>query len=148
MTYGFFHGYRHLMNEGIAAAHAFGEGLSSTTFSSSGPTLSAGTIAPGEAFDVGVTVTNTGAAPGIETVMIFVAPIGSRVVRAPHDLRGFAQIELAPGASGAVTISIDSDDLAFWDETSDAFVVEPIDYEIRVGRSAEDVVASAVLSIR
>jgi len=148
VTYDFFHGYRHLMQSSRAPAHAFGEGLSFTSFAVSAMTLSQGTIAPGEDVLVTVRVENTGSRTAIDTVQAYVAPIGSRVERAPHDLRAFAQIELAAGESGTVTMTIDSDDLAFWDTAAGRFEIEAIDYEIRVGHSAADILVTDTLSIR
>lgn len=148
VTYDFFHGYRHLLRQGRPAAHAFGEGLGYTTFALSEMVISRERVAPGEAVEVRVRVENTGARAGIETVQAYVSPQGSRVVHAPHDLRAFAQVALEPGESRVVTLSIDTDDLAFWDVGRQAFEVEPIDYEIRVGRSAEDIDGVLALSVR
>ena len=148
VTYGFFHGYRHLQHESTAPAHAFGEGLAYTTFTLSDLALSDTTVAPGEPVEITVRVTNTGTRAGRETVQLYVAPIGSSVERAPQDLRAFAQIDLEPGASGTVTLPLDTDDLAYWNVEADAFEVEPIDYELRIGRSSEDIADAATLSIR
>ncbi len=148
VTYDFFHGYRHLQNQGTAPAHAFGEGLAYTTFAYSDLSLSRASVSPGDDVEVTVRVTNTGTRSARETVQLYVAPISSSVERAPHDLRGFAQVELAPGANALVTITLDTDDLAFWNVATSAFEVELIDYELRVARSSEDVRASEMLSIR
>lgn len=153
VTYDFFHGYRHLLREriergGRAPAHAFGEGLSYTRFELSGLALSRTSIAPGERIEVSARVTNTGGRAGIETVQVYVAPVGSVVPRAPHDLRAFAQVALEPGASATVTLPLDSNDLAYWDVETNGFVVEAIDYEVRLARSSEDVVEAATLSVR
>ena len=64
---------------------------------------------------------------------------------APEDLRAFAQIELAPHASGDVTLRLRADDLRHWNTATSAWVLEPIDYQLRVGRHAGDVqLATAV----
>lgn len=138
VTYGFFHGYRHLAHEGTAAAYPFGFGLSYTTFAYSNLVVSTDTLAPDGSLTATVTVTNEGTRTAIETVQLYVAAMGSRVERAPEDLRGFAQVELAGGASADVTITLSAADLAFWDEAASAFEVEAIDYELRVGASSGD----------
>ena len=153
VTYDFFHGYRHLLRErlergGRAPAHAFGEGLSYTSFTLSELALSRTSVAPGESLEVSVRVTNMGMRAGRETVQIYVAPVGSAVTRAPHDLRAFTQVALDPGASTTMTLSLDTDDLAYWDLETNGFVVEPIDYEVRLARSSEDVVDAVTLSVR
>ncbi len=138
VDYGYFHGYRHLAHEGTPAAYPFGYGLSYTTFSLSSLRVSATDVHPGDEVDVTVTVTNEGAVRAIETVELYAAALGSSVERAPEDLRAFGQIELDPHASGDVTLHVRADDLRIWDVATSAWVLEPIDYELRVGEHAGD----------
>ena len=136
VTYGYFHGYRHLAHAGVAAAHAFGSGLTYTTFGYGDLALSATTVRAGETFTATVTVTNRGAVRAIETPQLYVTAQGSRVERAPRDLRAFAQVELAPGASARVTLTVRVDDLAYWDTAASAWVLEPIAYDVIVAPDA------------
>ncbi|TAK19893.1 MAG: hypothetical protein EPO40_31830 [Myxococcaceae bacterium] len=136
VTYGYFHGYRHLAREGVPAAHAFGSGLSYTTFGYSELSLSATTVRAGQSFTASVTVTNRGAVRAIETAQLYVTARGSRVERSPRDLRSFAQVELAPGASARVTLTVRADELAYWDTASSAWVLEPIAYDVIVAPDA------------
>jgi beta-glucosidase len=136
VTYGYFHGYRHLAREGVAAAHPFGSGLSYTTFAYSELALSATTVRSGQTLTATVRVTNRGAVRAIETPQLYVTARGSRVERSPRDLRSFAQVELAPGASERVTLSVRVDDLAYWDTARSAWVLEPIEYDVIVAHDA------------
>ncbi len=147
VTYGFFHGYRHLAHEGISPAYPFGFGLTYTTFAYSNLVLSTDTLAAGGSLTATVTVTNAGARTAIETVQLYVATVGSRVERAPEDLRGFAQVELDAGASADVTISLQAEDLAFWDEARASWELEAIDYELRVGAHAGDPQLTTVVHV-
>ena len=54
----------------------------------------------------------------------------------------FAQIALDPGTGSMVTLSFPVRDIAYWDDTSSAFVVEPIEYEVRVGAYTGDPAAA------
>ncbi len=83
-----------------------------------------------------MTVTNRGAVRAIETVQLYVTAVGSRVERAPRDLRCFAQVELAPGASARVTLPVRVDDLAYWDTSTSAWVLEPIAYDVVLAHDA------------
>ena len=148
VTYGYFHGYRHLAHEGLTPRHAFGSGLSYTLFAYSELALSATTLADGETLEATVLVTNTGSVAARETVQLYVAALGSRVERAPHDLRAFAQVMLAPGASERVTLRVPASDLRFWDVVMSRWELESIDYEARVGASSEDIRLTAMFSAR
>ncbi len=139
VTYGYFHGYRHLERESTPALYPFGHGLSYTTFDYV-PMLALDrpTLRAGETLEVTATITNSGARAAIETVQLYVSAIGSRVERAPQDLRAFAQVTLSPGASAPVTLRVRADDLRYYDVATSAWILEPIEYEVRVGRSSGD----------
>lgn len=136
VTYGYLHGYRHLGRAGVGAAHAFGSGLTYTTFGYSDLSLSASTVRAGQTLTATVTVTNRGAVRAIETAQLYVTAVGSRVERAPRDLRAFAQVDLAPGQSARVALPVRVDDLAYWDVATSAWVLEPIAYEVIVAHDA------------
>ncbi len=138
VSYGYFHGYRYLAHEGVAAEFPFGFGLGYTDFALSDLSLAADVVAADGTVELTVRVSNVGAARGRETVQVYVAAIGSAVERAPEDLRAFAQVELAAGADEVVTLSFPVRDVAYWDVDADAFVVEPIEYEVRVGERSGD----------
>lgn len=138
VTYGYLHGYRYLARTGTAPAHAFGSGLSYTTFGYGELSLSAPTVRAGETLTATVTVTNRGAVRAIETAQLYVTARGSRVERAPRDLRAFAQVELGAGESRPVTLTLRADDLAYWDVATSAWVLEPIEYEVIVAHDAAD----------
>ncbi len=147
VTYGYFHGYRHLEAEGTAAQYPFGYGLGYTTFALSEPRVAQAELGPDETLAVSVDVENTGAVTGVETVQVYVGAVGSRVERAAKDLRGFAQVEVAPGQTETVTIEIPVQDLAFYDVELGAWVVEQIDYAVYVGQSARDVLPPVTVSV-
>jgi beta-glucosidase len=138
VTYGYFHGYRHLEREGTAPQYPFGFGRSYTSFEYAALSLASSSIAPDGTLEASVDVTNSGAVAGRETVQLYVSAIDSRVMRAPQDLRAFAQVELAPGATETVTLRVEAADLAFWDTDDGGWEVEPIEYEVRVGPHSGD----------
>ena len=137
VTYGMFHGYRHLGRAGVRASWPFGHGLTYTSFAYGEVTASRATVRRGEAVTVTARVTNTGQRRGRETVQLYATARGSSVERAPRDLRAFAQVELDPGASGSVTMELRGDDLAYWDTTSRSWVLEPVEYALTAAPSAE-----------
>lgn len=136
VTYGFLHGYRDLAARGVSPAYPFGYGLTYARFGYSDIALSRMNIGLGETFEVSVTVRNEGAVAATDTVQVYVSAAGSRVPRAPRDLRGFARVRLGPGASQRVTVPVRGDDLAYWDEAASRWALEPLGYTVTVARDA------------
>jgi beta-glucosidase len=136
VTYELLHGYRHLEANRTAAAFSFGHGLAYTTFAIEELALESSTLGVDDTLVVSVEVTNSGARTGRETVQLYIGKADSAVLRAPKDLRAFAQVELAPGESSAVVLEVPVDDLAIWDTASAAWTVEPGTYMVHVGASS------------
>ncbi len=137
ITYDLWHGYRKLLRDGNEPAFPFGFGLSYTTFACTNLRLARNTLTPGEAMEVTVDVSNTGKMAGDDVVQLYVSAIGSRVARAPRELKAFARLSLAPGETRSVRLSVPADALAYYDETT-GWVHEEIDYEVLVARHAHD----------
>jgi beta-glucosidase len=134
VTYEYLHGYRHLAASDAAAALPFGFGLSYTE-------LTYDAIAIEEATDdavrVRVDVTNVGTRPGRETVQLYASLPDSAVMRAPLDLRGFAQVEVAAGDTASVEITVRTADLRTWDAEAGAWApLEAGTYVLRAGPSS------------
>jgi beta-glucosidase len=148
ITYGYFHGYRHIDRESLTPLFPFGFGLSYTTFRYDSLELSATDVRATATVTVTVTVTNTGAVDGAEVVQVYVSYPGSSVMRAERELKGFSRLELAAGETRGVEIAIPAASLAYYDTTSGGWVVEALDYEIRAGASSRDLPLEATLSVR
>ena len=83
-------------------------------------------------------VTNTGAWPATRSHSSTSATRAPRVDRAVNDLKSFARIHLEPGETPSVAFDLRAADLAFWDISAGTWEVEPITYDVRVGRSSRD----------
>ena len=138
ITYDLWHGYRKLERDGAAPAFPFGFGLGYTTFEYAGLKLARDELRASDALEATVQVTNAGAVPGEEVVQLYVAAQGSRVERAPKELKAFARVALASGETRTVRLSVPASDLAFFDAATSEWVVEPIHYAAIVGRHAAD----------
>ncbi|HWB73368.1 MAG TPA: glycoside hydrolase family 3 C-terminal domain-containing protein [Nannocystaceae bacterium] len=147
VEYGYLHGYRWLDANATAPAFPFGFGLAYTTFAYDAITLDAESIDASGTITATIDVSNTGMRSGIATVQLYVAMPASSFMRAPKDLRGFAQIELAAGESSTVAIPIAAADLAVWDTDAGAWTVEPGAYEIQIGADAATLPLSAGFTI-
>jgi len=123
-------------------AFPFGHGLSYTTFALGKPVL-AHDAATGR-YAARVRVTNTGKVAGAEVVQAYVAlPPGASAVGAPQPPRrlvGFQRVELAPGASQTVTVTIDpaasNHPFGVWSEAEQKWVSPAGDYTLWLGTSS------------
>ncbi len=135
--------YRYFEGE---ALYPFGHGLSYTDFQYNDLQLDRNTASPGETVEVGVTVTNTGERAGEEVVQLYVKDLEASVERPQQALQGFARIHLAPGKSRRVTFALGVNQLGFQHETL-GYVVEPGDFQLRVGSSSAALPLAATLTV-
>jgi beta-glucosidase len=138
IVYDLWHGYRKLDRDGVVAAFPFGFGLSYTTYAYGNLHLAQTQVGVGDTLSATLDVTNTGGMAGEEIVQLYVAAHGSAVARAPKELKAFARVPLAPGETRRVRLDVPVADLAYY-APGQGWVVEPIDYEVIVGRHAGDV---------
>lgn len=124
----------------------FGYGLSYTTFQMSAPRLVNPAIAVGDAAQVQVDVTNTGAVAGDETVQIYVRDDHASVTRPVLELAAFQRVTLAPGETRTVTLDLPARALSLWNVDMQR-VVEPGTFTIHAGPNSVDL-QSATLTVR
>jgi beta-glucosidase len=136
-------GYRWYEARKIDPTYCFGHGLSYTTFSYGELRVDP----DGDELVVAVPVTNSGDRDGREIVQVYVSKPDSRVRRAPKELKGFQAIEIAAGATAEVTIRIKRNDLAYWEERVDGWIVEGGVYTIQVGSSSRDIRCAKVIDV-
>jgi len=125
----------------------FGHGLSFTTFTYSGLKLSHSKIKTDGTVTVSVDITNTGQRAGDEVAQLYVHDVASSVVRPVKELRGFQRLTIQPGEKRTISFTLPAAKLAFWDEQTHAFLVEPGAFEIMVAASSADIRAKAVLEV-
>jgi beta-glucosidase len=141
---GLFVGYRGFDAREQEVAYPFGFGLSYTTFGYGQATATA--TAAG--IEVRVPVTNTGDRDGREVVQVYVSLPGSTVTRATRELKAFASVPVKAGETEDVVLTIDRDDLAYWDTRLNRWIVEGGDYHCAVGSSSRDLRATAVVEVK
>ncbi|GAB7018296.1 glycoside hydrolase family 3 N-terminal domain-containing protein [Halostagnicola bangensis] len=126
--------------------YPFGHGLSYTEFEYDDVSLSTDSVAPLESFTARVTVTNTGDRAGDEIVQLYTHAVNPSQARPVQELQGFERVSLEPGGSKRITFELSATQLAFHDLNMN-LTVEEGPYEVRIGRSAADIVSSAGLEI-
>ena len=125
----------------------FGHGLSYTTFKYGKLKLSADTIKADGSVNISVEITNTGKRAGDEVAQLYVHQVKSSVKRPAKELRGFQRINLQPGEKKTVTLTLPAEKLAFWDEKTHSFVVEPGAFDLMVGASSMDIRAQDQVTV-
>ncbi len=141
IEYDLWHGQRKLDRDGVQAAFPFGFGLSYTRFEYANLQFESEVIASDGLQRITFEVINTGSQAGDEVVQVYAAAQNSRVERAARWLVGFTRVPVEARQRRTVTLEIPASRLAYFDETIEAFVVEPLEYTLFVARHAGDMAA-------
>ena len=132
---GIFVGYRGYEKNGVKPLFPFGFGLSYTTFGFSNLKVVKGT---GEALATATfDVTNTGGRAGAEVAQVYVSDTHAPVPRPLRELKGFERVQLAPGETKHVSVTLDARSFAYWDVTRHGWVIDPGKFTVSVGDSVE-----------
>jgi Fibronectin type III-like domain len=168
-------GYRWYDTRHLATRFPFGHGLSYTRFELGEPRLSASELDPGDELVVEVPVTNVGDRHGTEVVQCYVSQRTPRLARPEKELKAFAKLRLGPGEQGVARLVLGPRAFAYWDPGdpdrpaldariadtalgahgsarppaySPGWHVDEGHYVLRIGRSAEEILHVASVSIR
>jgi beta-glucosidase len=144
---GLFVGYRYYEKKKIAPLFPFGFGLSYTTFQYDRLRLSAQEIGPDDILQVSIDVTNTGKWSGKEVVQVYIRDVQSRLQRPHKELKAFTKVSLDPGESKTVTLMLDREALAYYDDLAQSWVAEAGAFEVLVGSSSRDIHASGMFTL-
>ncbi|NQV50655.1 MAG: fibronectin type III-like domain-contianing protein, partial [Candidatus Marinimicrobia bacterium] len=136
---GLFVGYRHYDKMNIDPLYAFGHGLSYTSFEYSDLQLSSRNIKAGENIEITLSVKNTGERAGSEIVQLYLNDSKSSVIRPEKELKGFSKMQLEPGESKEVRMTLKAEDLMFWDKTTSDWKAEAGKFNVLVGASSRDI---------
>jgi beta-glucosidase len=146
MDYDIRHGRTYLYFEG-EPLYPFGHGLSYATFAYGKLRTASDRFAAADAIAVSFDVTNTSARAGDEVAQLYVRHLDSRVSRPKRELKAFRRVPLRAGETKTVVLSVAVADLAYWDVTLHAFVVETGAVELLVGRSSSRIELTKTVSI-
>lgn len=133
-------GYKWYDAKGLTPAFPFGHGLSYTSFAYSG--LSA--KAAGGTVSASFTVKNSGGRHGKAVPQLYVAGSGWE---APKRLGAFTKVALAPGEMRKLTLTVDPRLLATFDAGSNSWRIAGGTYQLMLGTSAKDIVATVPVTV-
>lgn len=119
----------------------FGFGLSYTTFTYSNLKASASDFKADDQLTFSIDVTNTGTMAGKEPVLLYSSDLVASIVPDSRRLRAFTKIELQPGETKTVTLTIPASDLAFVGADG-KWILEAGEFVITIGGQAVSIQAT------
>lgn len=132
-------GYKWYEAKGFKPLFPFGHGLSYTQFAYS----DVATEVKDGKLSVSFKVTNTGAVKGKDVPQVYVAPVTTKW-EGPKRLGGWDKVELNPGESKSVSLSVDPRLLGMYEGASKTWKIAEGDYKVLVAENALDAKASSV----
>jgi beta-glucosidase len=95
---------------------------------------------------VSFTVRNTGRRAGAEVAQVYVSPVNGGW-EAPKRLAAFGKVELAPGQSKRLTLSVDPRLLATFDDATNSWNIGGGAYKLVLGASARELGSTVTLQV-
>jgi beta-glucosidase len=135
-------GYKWYDAENKPVLFPFGYGLSYTTYSYSGLK-----VASGNGASVSFEVKNTGSRAGAEIAEVYAA-LPSSAGEPPKRLVGWSKIQLNPGESKRVELTIDPKYLSVFDDSANTWKLVPGSYSFMVGGSSQDLPLTQKINLK
>ena len=141
-------GYRYYDSAGVDVQFPFGHGLSYTTFEYTNLNVEVQTDTKEDiSVTVSLQVKNTGNMEAEEIVQCYIHDCETSVYRPEQELNAFGKIALKPNEQKNVTLELDQRAFMLWDIGANSWIVEPGDFEIRIGSSSRDIRLNKKISL-
>ncbi len=128
------------------ALYPFGYGLSYTKFEYSNISVEPRVADRTTKRIVSCDVTNVGSRSGNEVVQLYMRDVTSSVVTWDSMLRGFEKVYLNPNETKRISFVLEPHHLELFD-ANQRWIVEPGDFEVRIGSSSEDIRLKTSLTV-
>lgn len=126
-------GYRWYDAKNIAPLFPFGHGLSYTTFSF----FSATAKVESDVVKVSVSLKNTGTVQGAQVAQVY-ATLPASAAAPPQRLVAWQKVDLAPGESKVLVMTVPKARFAIWDTANGAWRIPSGNFSLSVGGSSRD----------
>lgn len=140
-------GYRYYDSADVAPLFPFGHGLGYTRFAYHALELSHSHYDGDGALTVSLAITNKGGCTAKEVVQLYLHDATGCVPVAEQALRGFEKLELAPGETQRVTLSLKRRDFCYYDTARCRWRMPSGRFEVRLGASSQDIRLRADLEV-
>ena len=139
-------GYRYFDSFEVPVSYPFGFGLSYTTFDYSDAKIAE----KGDAYEVTVTVKNSGEREGKEVVELYISAPDNKAANKPvKELKAYAKTKnLKPGESETLKLSVKAADLASFDEASSSWIVAEGEYQFLIAASSQDIKSTLATKVK
>jgi beta-glucosidase len=141
-------GYRYYDRCNLKPLYPFGHGLSYTKFTYGNLNINHSQAYVGEDVVVSVDITNSGTIVGNEVAQLYMHENNSLVPRPVKELRGFARVTIAAGATQTVSFTLREREFAYWDTGKNVFYAQPDDYTVYVGPSSANLPLTGTITLQ
>lgn len=130
-------GYRWFDTKKIEPQYCFGHGLSYTTFAFKSIQANKSQYKPTEEIAITIKLKNKGEMAGYETVQLYASDLNGNIPKADKELKAFQKVFLNAGEEKTVELKVKVSDLAYFEERSMSWVVNPGKYRLMAGSSSK-----------
>ncbi|MDD3079902.1 MAG: glycoside hydrolase family 3 C-terminal domain-containing protein [Paludibacter sp.] len=141
-------GYRWFDTKKINPQFPFGYGLSYTTFEYGKISADKKEYSADDTIQLSFTLKNTGSRDGAEVVQVYASEPNASVVRPTKELKAFKKVFLKAGESTIVGLSVKVKDLAYFDENSHTWHIDPSTFVLSNASSSTDIVSSVKIKVK
>ena len=124
----------------------FGFGMSYTTFEYSNLIIKQKKFSEYSSVELSVSVKNSGEREGKEVIQVYINDKISSVTTPVKVLKAFKKVNIKPGETVTVDFKIPCKELGLWNKEM-KYVIEPGDFDLMVGSSAEDIKLSDTFTV-
>ena len=143
-----FVGYRWYDTKGIEPLYPFGFGLSYTSFAIYDVSTDKKEYTKKDKILVNLTLKNIGKRAGAEVIQLYSSEPICSVMRPKKELRAFRKVFVKAGEQKNVKLELKVQDMAFYNEKSSKWVVEPGEFVLHVGTSVRDIRTSLPIMVK
>lgn len=140
-------GYRWFDTKKITPQFPFGYGLSYTSFEYGKITTDKKTYKTDEIITLTFSLKNTGKKDGSEVVQVYTSQPKASVLRPTKELKAFKKVFLKAGETQTVELNVKVKDMAFYNEQTQSWTVEPGEFILHNASSAADIKSSVSIVV-